>query len=456
MRRDVRWIPRESRPRIAGAPRLHVALPPSASAEGVVGPAAATGEPSSLAPVHDPRLTPRDEFVFLLHTAAEIEHALLVQYLYAWWSADNHTFDASAVRGVAVQEMAHLLALQNVLRALGAPLNLDREDYPFRTQFYPFPFRLEPLSLGSLAKYVLAEIPDPAPLTEQELQELRRAAGASKAGASQGVNRVGALYAQLLVLLAELSDDDLRPPEEEFQATSAEWGVGEPSIVTPVRTLQEVRTVLEAVARQGEGAQAGAGPSHFHTLLELYRARRDSGETGPVGATPLPTDPNTAATPWPASEKRLEAGRISHPLARAWAQLFNLRYRVLLVSLAHALHLPRSGPAPTQQRTTVVSWALEEMVLLSAIQQWLRQLPLKQGGDAAREPAGPPFELPYTLGLPSSSLGWWRLHRDLLDDTTMLIQHIRADLGEVDPGRVQTLDALLHGDEGRRAQIPSS
>ena len=32
-------------------------------------------------PMHDPPLAPRDEVVFLLHTGAEIEHALLVQYL---------------------------------------------------------------------------------------------------------------------------------------------------------------------------------------------------------------------------------------------------------------------------------------------------------------------------------------------------------------------------------------
>ena len=38
-------------------------------------------------PAHDPRLTPRDEIIFLLHTAAEVEHALMAQYLYAGWSA---------------------------------------------------------------------------------------------------------------------------------------------------------------------------------------------------------------------------------------------------------------------------------------------------------------------------------------------------------------------------------
>lgn len=37
-------------------------------------------------PMHDPPLAPRDEAVFLLTAAAEIEHALMVQYLYAAYS----------------------------------------------------------------------------------------------------------------------------------------------------------------------------------------------------------------------------------------------------------------------------------------------------------------------------------------------------------------------------------
>src|ERR1044072_1311651 len=37
-------------------------------------------------PMHDPPLEPRDEAVFLLSAAAEIEHALMVQYLYAAYS----------------------------------------------------------------------------------------------------------------------------------------------------------------------------------------------------------------------------------------------------------------------------------------------------------------------------------------------------------------------------------
>src|SRR5262245_3758362 len=75
-------------------------------------------------PAHDPPLAPRDEAVFLLHTGAEIEHALLVQYLYAAYSLKSpqevppeHAPKVQAWRktllGIAREEMGHLITVQN-------------------------------------------------------------------------------------------------------------------------------------------------------------------------------------------------------------------------------------------------------------------------------------------------------------------------------------------------------
>ncbi len=47
--------------------------------------------------------------------------------------------------------MGHLMAVQNILTAIGAALNFDREDYPFN-EFYPFPFKLEPFSVSAVAR----------------------------------------------------------------------------------------------------------------------------------------------------------------------------------------------------------------------------------------------------------------------------------------------------------------
>ena len=125
-------------------------------------------------------LTPRDEAVFLLHVAAEIEHSLMVQYLYAWLSLHDPTDLtepndpddpevrarqqlirnwATIIRDIAIEEMGHLASIQNILRLIGGPITFEREDYPFLSDLYPFPFRLEKLTKDSLAKYVVAEMP---------------------------------------------------------------------------------------------------------------------------------------------------------------------------------------------------------------------------------------------------------------------------------------------------------
>lgn len=112
---------------------------------------------------HDPYL----ELVRLLREACEVEHALMLQYLYGALSLkpsyaalagtgvpNNHT-----LLGVAVQEMQHLGAVNRLLLALDAAPNLVPAEFPYEPQIYPFEFNLEPLSPTSLAKYIYAEAP---------------------------------------------------------------------------------------------------------------------------------------------------------------------------------------------------------------------------------------------------------------------------------------------------------
>src|SRR5436190_17669435 len=117
----------------------------------------------------------RDFLVMLLEIGAEIEHALMVEYLYAAYSLGGHQIPAGSrelvrdwresILTVAKEEMGHLLTVQNLLILLGGAPTFEREDYPWSSPYYPFPFCLEKLSLDSLACYVYAEMePDlPAP-----------------------------------------------------------------------------------------------------------------------------------------------------------------------------------------------------------------------------------------------------------------------------------------------------
>ena len=81
-----------------------------------------------------PPMSDRDEVIFLLHTAAEIEHSLLAQYLYSAYSLNNQGKQQDwreMILQIAREEMAHLLSVQNLLRVLGGPLNFEGEDFPF-------------------------------------------------------------------------------------------------------------------------------------------------------------------------------------------------------------------------------------------------------------------------------------------------------------------------------------
>src|SRR5471032_913023 len=111
--------------------------------------------------------SPYLELVRLLREATEIEHALMLQYLYAAFSLKPDYADiagsgapgSSDLIGVAVQEMQNLATVNRLLAALGAAPNLVRQEFPYEPAIYPFEFSLEPLSRKSLAKYLYAEAP---------------------------------------------------------------------------------------------------------------------------------------------------------------------------------------------------------------------------------------------------------------------------------------------------------
>ena len=116
-----------------------------------------------------PDMSWRDHLVMLLTSGAEVEHALMVQYLYAAYSINGDQPDEerralvegwrASILSVAREEMGHLLTVQNILVLLGAPVSLGREMMPWDHEFYPFPFSLEPLSREALQCFIYAEMP---------------------------------------------------------------------------------------------------------------------------------------------------------------------------------------------------------------------------------------------------------------------------------------------------------
>jgi hypothetical protein len=396
-------------------------------------------------PEPDTPLAGRDKAIFYLHIGAEIEHCLMVQYLYAAYSLDplNAPSDLReqvlawqhGILDIAREEMGHLVTVQNLLRVIGGPLNFDREDFPFRSEFYPFHFRLEPLCPHSLAKYVVAEMPaDPQ---EPDIENIKRDASTGNEGID--VNRVGLLYEKIIELFedpSKLPDSDFQSGSVTYQADFATWGrnytrVPRPSpddksrtpqlIVQPVANRTQVLAALRAVSEQGEGlAKPDEELSHFQRFLDIYRAfPKDTKQVvRKVASNPVTLEREPAPGETPPS-------LITHPTSLRWAQLFNTRYRMLLELLAHALHV--AGPLQTTEGPTtrgrIIVGTFAEMYHLRALSDVIMRLPLTNSPKSLR--CGPPFELPYTLAFPDLPASRWRLHRDVLRSSRKIIEGLR-------------------------------
>lgn len=406
-----------------------------------------------------PSMSDRDEVIFLLHTAAEIEHSLLAEYLYSAYSLDDTVGTKQAEwRGtlltIAREEMAHLLSVQNLLRALGGPLNFEREDYPFNV-FYPFPFQLEPFSFKSIARYVLAEMPDPStipPALGFDVAEVKRDAEVTEPG--EVVNRVGALFALLTELVDKLIDQPADPSQRPdfrletlgLQASRDEGWAIDQMILELVRNKAEAKALVERIGSQGEGPgqPAEEGTSHFRRFFKIYTEIK--ADPSKAQARVVPVNPTTQVP----AKGEANPNYIENPLSRAWADLFNTRYRLLLADLAHILTLSVEDKEQPESRGQILVWIFNEMnPNLATIAETLATSPRHdppQFKDAEQKvliAAGAPFTLPYTLQLSDQPIDRWRQHELLLAEAALRIAAVRRVLNETNA----FLDFMSRSDE---------
>ncbi|AOY82113.2 ferritin-like domain-containing protein [Moorena producens JHB] len=437
---------------------------------------------------------PRDEAALLLTVAAEVEHALMVQYLYAAYSVrDDQTNHETKGRvrslyqrlaQLAREEMGHLMTVQNLLHLIGAPLNFEREDSPFESKLYPFRFKLEPLSKQSLAKYITAERPaEQGEIDNETWQRLLYIAKiARRANDGRPIQHVGAIYERLIQLFGNaeegLKDQDFHTDRIDLQGTWDDWGYDEGLgsndksesrrvyVDTfegshPTTLRKEAVKALEIIAEQGEG-YGSTVDSHFERFFQLYKDFEKLKNEGVEFVWPVATNPSTTP-PRPILGKRNlddyiraafeERGYIANCCARNWGQLFNLRYRLLLAFLIHFLKITgrryvSSGPDKGDRtpRGLLLLWAFDEMRHLKKIAQKMVRLPLKLYYNGVT--AGPPFQLPYTLDLPDLERDRWRVHLDVVKASLTLVEKALQDDGSPDQ-KDPFLEDLQRSDRGR-------
>ncbi|HEV3343317.1 MAG TPA: ferritin-like domain-containing protein [Pirellulales bacterium] len=438
-------------------------------------------------PIELPDLSPYptavDKARFLLHKASEIEHALLVQYLYAAYSLkkSGEVTDPQqkaalnswppVLLEIAREEMGHLLSVQNLLLFTRQQVNFDRDDIPQLANLFPFKTSFEPLTQLSLAKYVVAESPIDAAGIEDIIKKATQ-------GAGMMTNRVGIIYSLLGIIFTKegnlehnaaggdlwstiirdlahvafagepdpsrwhLRDDDLDPSSRNQQAADEEWAPAQQIRVLRADSRQAALDALRDIATQGEGpVQPIDDPmgSHFQRFLSIYRGN------GTIPAFPgdaweparnVPVDPKLDGL---ASDPNV----IQDPKAKDFARLSDLRYALLLGFLQQYFFLTPG------QRGFLIGWCFEEMRSLKSLSGVLTGLPRSATPGAV---AALTFNLPAVVELPPGLPDQWKVHLDRLNASLALIQEM---LQTHSPGNV-LLKSLQTQDQQRLQQIQQS
>jgi nitrite reductase/ring-hydroxylating ferredoxin subunit len=372
----------------------------------------------------------REELIFLLSEASEIEHMLMLEYLFAAFSLKTDTSEGlteeqlgavkrweRVISEVAAQEMLHLASVSNLLTAIGGAPHFSRPNFPQPAKYYPpgFELALIPFSKQALGNFVFYERPEGMQSDAPELELAREAmvplAGDAIVPHEQEFATVGHLYRAIergFERLVEKYGERrvfVGPPEAQATQKYFRW----PELV-PVTDLASAQAAIETIVEQGEGARGDRHEAHFgmflRVLVEYLEFKR-------LDANFEPARPATAAWVRPPSDtSSANPTLITDPTTAGVADLFNAAYEVMLQMLVRFF----AHTEETEEELRALSrTAVRAMFLLiKPLGQLLTTLPV--GRESPGKTAGPTFEF-YRTGylLPHRHAAWVLMHERLLE-----------------------------------------
>lgn len=296
----------------------------------------------------------REALIYMICAAAELEHALMCEYLFAAFSLKETKDEGlteeqlaainrwrATIFGVASQEMLHLALTANMLTALGASPHLSRPNLPQPAHHYPAAVRLAFLPFGeqALRHFLYLERPEGMALEDAEgMGALGEAAPLMTAEDivphGQEFSTVGHLYRSIEEGFRHLTDKlgaphlFVGPPQAQITGDAFRW----PELI-PVVDLPSARAAIEEIVEQGEGSQGDWRQAHFgrfKAVLDEFLAMK-AADPGFEPARPVVA----------ASVRRGEGDTtgplVTDPLTAKVADLANVIYEVLLLLLYRLL-----------------------------------------------------------------------------------------------------------------------
>jgi hypothetical protein len=387
-----------------------------------------------------PPIADREELIYLLSEASELEHGLCCCYLFAAFSLKRSLDEGltpaelealvrweRVITGVAVQEMGHLVLASNLLTSIGAAPHLRRPNFPQRSRYYPpaIQLTLRAFDETALDHFIYIERPEGLDLPDAPgFEHPASAPTPSNEGVIEPVDieysTVGELYHDIeegfASLATQLGEERLFIGPPRAQATGAYFPI--PGLA-PVTDLASARRAIEEIVEQGEGLRGDIENSHYARFLGIrgeldrLRAARPGFEPArPVLENPFVEPPADSAG----------VNLIEQPEARAVADLFNAAYGVMVELLMRFFaHTEETH----EELMTLAGTAIGTMEgVLAPLGPMLTMLPATTGGDSPR--AGASFAFYRSIDYLPHRDAAWVVFEERFDEIAALSEKMAA------------------------------
>lgn len=412
----------------------------------------------------------REELLFLLGEAAELEHAVCCGYLFAGFSLRSGPEDGlageqlTAVTGwrrtidlIALQEMVHLAMANNLLAAVGGAPHLGRAPFPRRPGYAPeITLALTPFDETALQRFLHIERPEGLDISDvagkvRRTRSVPPPAEPPVVAEPQEFDSFGGLYRGLERGLAHLVDRYgeaavfVGPRRTQSAASLFAYPANIPELV-PVTGLASARRAIDVIVAEGEGAQGDWSAAHFGrflTMLDELRALRERDPSfspaRPVAENPHVRRPRDLlrSPHWPPPDARhgLVVSLVDDPVAVWVSDLFDACYAVLLRMLERFFN---HGEETTAELRLVADAAVEVMwSVIRPLGELLTRLPA--GPSSPGRTAGPGFRLDGWTPVTAHKRAAWVVLGERLDE----LAEVAGRLGEVSPPVLPAVAASL-------------
>jgi Ferritin-like len=407
----------------------------------------------------------REALIYMLCQAAELEHGIMCQYLFAAFSLKQSTDEGltseeleavsrwrHAVAHVATEEMLHLALVQNVLSAIGAAPHLTRPNLPAPAHHYPAAVSLTLVPFGeqALQHFLYLERPEGMALEGAKgidapvHDAVPLMAEGDIVPQLQDFATIGHLYRSIEHGLAHLADKFgernlfVGPPRAQATSTDFHW----PELVA-VTDLASAQRALDTILEQGEGARGHWEAAHFGQFVEILEEYRRM-----IAANPAfdPVRPVMFAKVR-RGERDASIPLIGDRVTSQCTDLFNVSYEILLQILERYFAHTEETDA---QLATLANAAITLMGgVLRPVGELITTLPV--GPEHPGRNAGPSFELFYEDDdlLPHRESAWVLLEERLRDASSFCVAVIKSSpedvasaLGPVEGALTAVADSL--------------